>query len=111
MLNRILASLALTVGLFHTSIASENNSIKLKTEILCGNLETVGLVLKEHGEEPALTAAGVRDVNGKYIAVATVLFINPKTKSWTLVEQIDENLYCVPALGQNIGPYINKSTL
>ena len=111
MLKYVLASLALTVGLSHPSIASESNALMLKIEIPCGTLEAIGDVLKQHGETPALTAAGIRDLGGRAVTVPSVLFINPKTKSWTLVEQIGENIYCVPALGQEMTPYIPKSNL
>ena len=110
MLKLILASLVLTV-LSSPSRASEPNAAIIKIEIPCGTLESVGDVLKKHGELPALTATGVRQIGEQFITVPVVLFINPKTKSWTLVESIRDNFYCVPALGHEMTPYIPGNSL
>lgn len=106
-LKYFLTSLVLTIGIIHTAIANES-SLVLNTSLLCTTSKGLEQVLDKHGEEAALTAMGIRDIDGNFVAVSTVLFINPKTKSWTLVEKIKEDLYCVAALGESISPYISE---
>lgn len=103
---KTLASLALTVGMINSSIASEKT---ISTELICTSPMGLEQVLEKHKEEPFLTAISVRNLDGKLVAMSTVMFINSKTKSWTLVEKINENLYCVSAMGEHIAPYIEES--
>jgi hypothetical protein len=110
MLKKILASLVLTVGLYHPSIASEK-ALGFATEFPCGSLEQLAGVLEEHGEEPALTATSTREVAGKFHTVPMVIFVNMKTKSWTMVEKYTDNIYCVAGLGDGITPYVPKQSL
>lgn len=107
MLKRILASLALTVGFYHPSIASER-LLTFATEFPCGSLENLAEVLDKHEEEPALTASSTREIGGKFEVVPMVIFINMKTKSWTIVEQYGRDVYCVTGLGEKITPYVPK---
>lgn len=107
MLKKILASLALTVGIIHPSIASEK-SLMVSFEAPCVDVVSLEKVLDKHGEDPALTMISTREIGSRYQAVPTVFFINPKTKSWTLVEKVADNLYCVIAVGQEVAPYFEK---
>jgi len=105
MLKKMLASLALTVGIIHPSIASE----KLSLEVICTDLENISTVLEKHGERPALTAVSIRPNNkDKEIPIPTVMFINFESGSWTLVERVRTNLYCATAMGEKMSPYFEQ---
>jgi hypothetical protein len=103
MLKYMIASLALTVGLIHPSIASESKTVR--TDLVCTTIENLDKVLTEHGEEAALTMVSMRETRKGVIPNALVFFMNPKTKSWTLVEKFSETEYCIVALGQEVNPY------
>lgn len=102
MLKHIAASLALTVGVSH-AIASENQ--KLNIEVQCTNLMGITAVLEEFGEHPLLTGIAGRPNGDKIVGLATILFVNPETQTWTLVEQFDKDLYCATASGSDIKPF------
>lgn len=107
MLTRILTSLALTVGLIHPSIASE--SIKLPTELICGSEKGFEAVLEKYGEIPFATMTSSREIPGIGFSInPMVIFVNPQTKTYTIVEQLADNVYCVVALGEAIAPYIEE---
>jgi hypothetical protein len=72
----------------------------------CVTIETLSGVLEKHSEQAAMTMVSSREIEGQIITSSTVLFVNFKTKTWTLVEQITEDDYCVIAVGDNITPYI-----
>jgi hypothetical protein len=101
----IITSLVLTVGIIpHPSIASESK--KLYLDVVCSTLENVSQILIEYEEEPVLTMVTARESKkGDMIPNATVFFMNPKTKSWTLVEQFTKDDYCVIAMGDQVEPY------
>jgi len=108
MLKYIVTSLALTVGLSHPSIASERTK---SLEVVCVDIKTLDKVLTEFGEEAMLTMLSQRDSPRGPVGNPMVLFMNPKTKSWTLVEKNKEE-YCVLGAGENISPYYpEKKTL
>lgn len=109
MLKKFLASLALTVGIIHPSIASEI-ATGIITEFPCTDLKSVSEVLKKYGEEPAFTGVSTREIAGKFIPISMVIFINNKTKSWTIVEKYSENIYCVSGMGPEISPYFSSKS-
>jgi hypothetical protein len=73
--------------------------------IPCTNISTLAEVIDKHGEEAAMTMTSSREIEGKIITSPTVLFVNFKTKTWTLAEQITKDRYCIIAVGDNINPY------
>jgi hypothetical protein len=101
---KLLASLALTVGFTNISIASDIT--KFPTEMVCATEKALGSVLDEFGEIPFATMMSMREIPVLGVtANSMVMFVNPKTKSYTIVERIGKDLYCVVALGENIEPY------
>lgn len=36
------------------------------------------------------------------------MFANPKTRTWTMVEYVADEMYCVVAVGSNLEPYTEK---
>jgi len=107
MLKYFLASLALTVGLIHPSIASDIT--KLRTELVCGNELGIGEVLDKYGEIPFATMTSMRDIPGVGVTNnPIVIFVNPKTKTYTIIERLSKNVYCIVSLGDNISPYSEK---
>ncbi len=104
MLKLFLTSLTLTVGFANISMASDIT--KFPTEMVCATEKALESVLDQFGEIPFATMTSMREVPVLGItANPIVIFVNPKTKSYTIVERIGKELYCVVALGENIEPY------
>ena len=107
MLKKLIALLALTVGITNPSIADE--VIKLPTELVCGSEAGMSEVLDKYGEIPFATMTAFREIPGSgFTNNAMVIFVNPKTKTFTILEQLTKDVYCVVSLGDNINPYIEE---
>jgi len=80
-----------------------------KTEVECFNLQDLAQTLVEFGEKPFAVGTTPRiDANGLK-ETTMIFFINPKTLSWTLVEKMDENSYCVMSAGYNFNLVIESN--
>ena len=77
--------------------------------IQCGPVSALIDMVKEYGEEPAMSAEGLAmGLNGRGLNVTIVLGANPKTGTWTLIEvQKDIGLACV--LGSGSGYKLHQS--
>jgi len=91
------------------SVAQANNVETLKTTIVCTDLAGLSDTVESFGEKAAMNMTHTRVLRGEVVALPTVLFINYETKSWTLAEQVTPNFYCLLGVGDNIGPYTEKS--
>lgn len=65
-------------------------------EVFCLDLASLEATLNEFGEIPFTRGSSSREPLGK---VPLVIFVNPKTGSWSIVEKIDTNFYCVLGIG------------
>lgn len=100
MLKRILASLALTAGIVHPSIASEIT--KFPTELICVDQQGLTETITEFEEIGFAGGVAMRDIHSVGLVENNlVIFVNPKTQSWTIVERFSKDLYCVLALGKD----------
>lgn len=98
----IFLSVVAAVGLLPTTV----NSQIVNFPIPCTDITTLSEVLDKHGEKAAMTMSSSREIRGRVIESSTVLFINYETKTWTLAEQINDETYCVVAMGDSIRPYL-----
>jgi hypothetical protein len=105
MLKKIAASLAVTLGLTNLSFAASDKLTTLPSHLMCVNEQQLSATLDDFQETPAMTMISTRIIMGQEVANSTVLFVNYKERTWTLVEKISEDMYCISALGSNIDPY------
>lgn len=106
-MQKFLASLALTVGLVHPSIASE--VIEVDTKLSCVSWDTLNEALNKYGEVPFAKMTAYRALrNNDIMNLPTVMFVNPTTKSFTLVEKFSDQLYCVVSMGERLSPSSDK---
>jgi hypothetical protein len=97
----------LAAGLFLASPVLAQNTQNYSA--VCINIESLAELVTEFGEDASLTMTSVREtVSGNTVKIPTVLFINYETKSWTLVERVERNRFCVIATGENVAPYVKK---
>jgi len=100
-------TLLLAAGLFLAFPLSAQNVQNYAA--VCINIDSLAELVTEFGEDAAMTMSSVRETkNSGTIKISTVLFINYETKSWTLVERVENNRYCVIATGEDIKPYVKK---
>lgn len=99
MLKQILASLALTVGIIHPSTASDVQ--QFPTTLICVGQKDLTDTITEFQELSFAGGVAMRDVPGVGLVKNNlVIFVNPTTQSWTIVERFNTELYCVVALGE-----------
>ena len=98
----------LSTLLFIPALAMADDSEIVLFEALCVDLKTISGIVKEYGELPFLTSTGRRVDGNKKKYNPTFLFLNPQSRSWTMVEKVDENNYCVIAAGTKMEPYKAK---
>ena len=80
-------------------------TVNAQTRLLpveCGNLKDLTTVMVEFNEKPFAAGETVRSTNNRTIVESVVIFfLNKKTKTWTVVEKISDDLYCVISSGKN----------
>lgn len=69
------------------------------TKIVCVAAEELTPVLNKYQEQPVLKFSSMRVIGNSQGYLQAVLYMNPTTKTWTLVEQWAEDLYCIIAIG------------
>jgi hypothetical protein len=75
----------------------------------CGNARSLARLLSEYDETASLTMTSIRDSeSGEIKKNVLVLFINYKTKTWTMAERISPDLFCIIATGDDVNPYVKK---
>ena len=77
------------------------------TTILCTNWETVGRSLSRYGEKPMIKSQSIRFVGGNRQMVHMIIFTNPETRTWTMIEQFDNELYCIMGAGEDLQAFDN----
>ena len=97
----------LAAGLFFSSQALAQNSQTYAA--VCVNIDTLAELVTDFDEAPSMTMNSFRERrNGSLTKIPTVMFINYETKTWTLVERVNDDRYCVIATGEDIKPYFEK---
>jgi len=99
MLKQMFASLALTVGLIPPSIASDLQ--QFPTTLVCVDQKGLTETITEFQELSFAGGVAMRYVPGVGLVKNNlVIFVNPTTQSWTIVERLSKELYCVVAVGE-----------
>lgn len=79
---------------------------KVMIETYCVGLGSLEKALDAYGEIPFVRGLGEREPVG---VVSLVVFVNPLTQTWTIVEKIGTDKYCIMAAGGNFEPVPNES--
>jgi hypothetical protein len=103
MLKKFLASMVLTIGTIHPSLANEVT--QFPTNLSCIVEKDLEQTIAEFGELIFAGGVSMREIPGVGLVQNNlVIFVNPKTRSWTMVERFTKDMYCVVALGQGFRP-------
>ncbi len=76
------------------------------TQLVCVTAQELVPVLEKYQEKPILKFSSHRVVGNSQGHLQSVLYMNPTTKTWTLVEQWAEDLYCVVSIGSEAEPIL-----
>ena len=103
-----LATTALCLAAF-TATAQEAPYDNRAIGVICGAESPANVLKEEYGELGMLQ--GEANVLGKgpdLIAGMMQMYVNPETKSFTIVFQAEENLYCMLTSGNNLTPFTTE---
>lgn len=85
--------------------AISEDKMEIRTfQTTCVTLNYLNKIAEQYDELPILRADSVRKDDGEDVSYVAVLYMNMKTKSWTLVEKISDNSYCVMGVGNGMEP-------
>ncbi len=76
------------------------------TKLVCVSAQELTPVLEKFQEKPILKFSSHRVVGNSQGYLQAVLYMNPSTKTWTLVEQWAEDLYCIVSIGSDAEPVL-----
>lgn len=98
---------AFAIAFWASAAHSQNRIITIPAS--CVDADTMARFLVEFDEMPALTMTTTREgEQGVTARHRTVLFINYKTNSWSLVETLSTGEFCITAAGEDITPFVKK---
>lgn len=90
--------LALTVFCSCTHLHAQ---VRTTVEVECFSLIELASLLNEYNEAPLSAGSILRGDEKGAVEHTMILFVNPKTKTWTLAEKTTKGLYCVLTAGSN----------
>lgn len=105
MFKTFVTSLALTAGLATQPSTANEQIINIPMEITCVTGKVLTETLEEFGEIPFIQMNSTRETDGGIVSNPTVIFMNPDTKTWTMAERIERDIYCVIAIGDFAMPF------
>jgi hypothetical protein len=103
MSKNILASLMLSLSMYQSVAAQEVITVDIPA--MCVGIAPLSEMLGEFGETPAMVMTSKREIQGTAMSNNIVLFVNFKEKTYTLVERVAKDTYCILAIGDSIRPY------
>ena len=83
--------------LTYSSIANAQELQRKYVETYCVSKDVLETTLSEFKEVPLFRSLSHR---GESVATSLVIFVSQETKTWSIVEKIQDNLYCIIGLGQ-----------
>jgi hypothetical protein len=73
---------------------------ELSVPVFCVDYATLERTLDKYKEVPFVRGKSQRGTENKPDDYSMVLFVNRETKTWTLVEQVEPDYYCVIGVGE-----------
>ena len=83
---------------------SEKPSLQISTyETVCLSAKDLSSLIDEFKEIPYVRGVS-RPVIGDDSSLPLVIFVNPQSKTFTIVERASKDIYCILAVGANFQP-------
>lgn len=83
------------LALFFSALARAE-VLQVPTDLICSDRKTLLEVLDKYSEQPLLRGQGRTGW--------VVIYVNPETHTWTMVERVEQDLYCYVSAGQEFSP-------
>lgn len=84
--------------------AEPREAIKAMYPVVCVNAATLSETMNEFKELPFARGLSNNLNNAEAPPTSLVIFMNPKTKTWTIVERVNSDQYCIIAVGNKFEP-------
>ena len=101
-MEKYLISFLLIVSSF--SAVSKENYIEIDMPMICTSAEAVSEMLTEYEEVPALRGFTTRETINGFVDNFFTIYVNPKNRSWTMIEKYSEDMYCLVVAGHSMKP-------
>lgn len=99
------------LALSNIAIAQQTPLQRVKMDIYCGDGAAMKRIIDKFEEKAFINFISERlMVNGQIEQFEGRLFVNEKTHSFTLIEKIVDDLYCVIGSGNSIKPHKEDTT-
>ena len=102
----IICGLAFGIALAQTDGKSEVAVIPIKA--VCSDMATITDFTEKNGEIPMIQMVGMvaigKDAEWPGTEAPTIMFVNPKTFSWTIMSQVRPDVFCITASGIYMSP-------
>jgi hypothetical protein len=110
-MNKLIKSLVLASAGVLVNAHAQGDVQTVNIPILCSTSDVMSKLLTKYDEDPALAMITLRETKekDKPRSNTTLLFINYETQSWTLLERMADNVFCIISNGSRITPYVDKS--
>lgn len=95
---------------FFSSLSFSQTTIKtIKAD--CYPLKDIVLELGKYKEAPLLMANSVRPVGSDNQGNALIIFMNTESRTWTIIERANDEIYCIIAIGDHLSPIVKGKLL
>lgn len=98
----ILGIILLASSAVHAQESPTPETQTIKITVACSSQAKILDVIKKYGERPMLQMTSARENK----ELVTIMFVNPKTLSYTIVEKVNDDVYCVTGSGEGVMVYM-----
>jgi len=86
----------------------QNNNVEIQMDIFCGGDDLLNKIMFKYEEEPLISLGSIRKISGEVVRFPSILFMNTRTGTWSIVEERGKEFYCVISVGDNGSLIINE---
>ena len=104
---RIIIAIFLSLVYSLVQAQQAENVQRGKLTVICAEWPEIGKMLGNYGERPFLRAISNRFEESGNSTNRMIIFTNPASHSYSIVEQWADDLYCVISVGQYLEPYVD----
>lgn len=92
------------VGIAMAFIVSVTHAQQMNIPSFCVSFEQLQDGLTEWNELPVALGQSVRNTDNGVIKSTLIVYINSKTGTWTIVEELFKGKFCIVAMGEEFSP-------
>ena len=96
------------MALFSSTLFAQQGVQKVNFDAYCSESIIISNMLEKFGEKAFINFKSQRVFNNETVYITAILFVNPKDSSWSWIEKIADDYYCVIATGDRMKPHGQK---